>query len=79
MARKYAAVMALVGMSVVLVRALKNGASVESAVVTALSTMAILGLVGMIVGAVAQSTVDEAVRSQMERDLAATQQRSTQP
>jgi hypothetical protein len=73
MARKYAAVMALVGMSVVLVRALRGGASVESAVMTALSTMAVMGLVGLVIGAVAQATIDEAVRSQMERDLSAIQ------
>jgi hypothetical protein len=70
MARRYAGILALVGMSVVLIRSLKNGASVESAVMASLGGMLALGLVGMIVGAVAQATVEEAVRSQIERDLA---------
>ena len=70
MARKYAGILALVGMSVVLIRALKNGFTVESAVTASLGGMLALGLIGMIVGAVAQATVEEAVRSQIERDLA---------
>jgi hypothetical protein len=70
MARRYAGILALVGMSVVLIRSLKNGASVESAGMASLGGMLALGLVGMIVGAVAQATVEEAVRSQIERDLA---------
>jgi hypothetical protein len=69
MARRYAGILALVGMSVVLIRSLKNGASVESAVMASLGGMLVLGLVGMIVGAVAQTTVEESVRSQIERDL----------
>jgi hypothetical protein len=72
MARKYAGILALVGMSVVLIRSLKNGATVESAVMASLGGMLVLGLVGMIVGAVAQVTVEESVRSQIERDLAKT-------
>jgi hypothetical protein len=70
MARKYAGILALVGMSVVLIRSLKNGATVESAVMASLGGMLVLGLVGMIVGAVAQATIEESVRSQIERDLA---------
>jgi len=70
MARRYAGILALVGMSVVLIRSLKNGSSVESAVMASLGGMLLLGLVGMIVGAVAQATVEESVRSQIERDLA---------
>jgi hypothetical protein len=72
MARRYAGILALVGMSVVLTRALKNGASVESAVMASLGGMLVLGFVGMIVGAVAQATVEESVRSQIERNLAKT-------
>jgi hypothetical protein len=72
MARRYAGILALVGMSVVLIRSLKNGATVESAVMASLGGMLVLGLVGMIVGAVAQATVEESVRSQIERDLAKT-------
>lgn len=73
MARRYAVIMALVGMSVVLCRALKGGDGFEAAVVSALQWMAILGGVGFVVAALAQATVDEAVRFQMERELAASQ------
>ena len=68
----FAGIMALVGMSVVLCRALKGGEAFEAAVVSALTWMAILGSVGFVVGALAQATVDEAVRHHMERELAAT-------
>ncbi len=70
MARRYAGIMALVGMSVVLFRALKNGDGFESAVVSALSWMGTLGVVGLVVGAIAQATVDESVRHRMEQQLA---------
>ncbi len=73
MARKYAALMALVGLSLVLVRALKDGQGFEATIVNALSWMAALGLVGMLVGSIAQSTIDEAVRLHMEQELAAAQ------
>ena len=73
MARKYAALMALVGLSLVLVRALKDGQGFEATITTALSWMAALGLVGMLVGSLAQSTIDEAVRLRMEQELAAAQ------
>jgi hypothetical protein len=70
-ARKYAVLMALVGMLLVLLRALKDGHGFEATIVNALSWMAALGLVGMLVGSIAQSTIDEAVRLRMEQELAA--------
>jgi hypothetical protein len=63
--------MALVGMSVVLLRAFKAGIGFESAIVAALAWMATLGLVGLVVAAIAEATVEEAVRVHMERELAA--------
>jgi hypothetical protein len=70
-ARRYAGIMAMVAMSVVLLRALKGGDGCEAAVVSALGWMATLGLVGLVVGAIAQATVDESVRVHMEQQLAA--------
>ncbi|HYO25320.1 MAG TPA: hypothetical protein VEQ85_10265 [Lacipirellulaceae bacterium] len=70
MARRYAAIMALVGMSVTLVRALRNGSTVEATVVSALAWMAGLGLVGLVTAAIASATIEESVRTQMERELA---------
>ena len=60
-------------MTVVLVRALHGGDGFEATIVSALAWMATLGLVGLIVGAIAQATVDESVRDHMERELAAEQ------
>lgn len=74
MARRFAGIMASIGMSVVLFRALKNGNGFESAVILALSWMVTLGLVGVVVGAIAQATVDESVRTKIEQELAGTGQ-----
>ncbi len=71
MARKYAVLMALVGLLLVLLRALKNGSGFESTIVTALSWMAMFGLIGFMVGSIAQTTIDDAVRQRMEQELAA--------
>lgn len=69
MARKYAAVMALLGLSVVLLRALKDGASFEGTITTGLMWMVCFGAVGYLVGAIARSTVDESVQRQVEAEL----------
>ena len=73
MARQYAVLMALVGLSLVLVRALKSGQGFEATITGALSWMAALGLVGLLVGSLAQTTIDDAVRQLMEQELAAAQ------
>jgi hypothetical protein len=65
--------MALVGMSLVLVRALKNGHGFEATIVTALGWMAALGVIGWIAASIAQTTVDESVRQIMEQELLAAQ------
>ncbi|NOY42886.1 MAG: hypothetical protein GXP26_13760 [Planctomycetes bacterium] len=72
MARTYAAILALVGMLVILLRAMKDGAGVDGTILNALAWMALLGAVGSIVGAIAQQTVDESVRVKIEAELAAT-------
>lgn len=74
MARKYAGIMALVGMTTVLFRSLRAGYGLESAMISALAWMATLGVVGLIVGAIAQATVDESVRVTVEQQLAGRQQ-----
>ncbi|HMP07524.1 MAG TPA: hypothetical protein PJ982_14335 [Lacipirellulaceae bacterium] len=70
MARRYAAIMALVGMSTVLLRSLRGGEGFEATIVSALAWMATLGAVGLTVGAVAQATIDESVRVVIEQELA---------
>lgn len=71
MARTFAAVMALIGMQVSLLRAMKDGAGFEGTIPIALAWMALLGAVGMIVGTIAQYTVDESVRTKIEAEFAA--------
>ena len=73
MARQYAAIMASLGMTLVLLRALRNGDGVDSAVVSAMIWMATLGIVGYMAGLIARATVDESVRQRMEAELAAAQ------
>jgi len=70
-ARTFAAVMALIGMQVTLLRAMKDGAGLEDTITTALAWMALLGAIGMIVGSIAQATVDESVRTMVEAEFAA--------
>lgn len=71
MARTYAAIMALVGMQVVLFRAMKNGAGFDGTILDALAWMALLGIVGLVIGTIAQQTVDDSVRVKIEAELAA--------
>jgi len=69
-ARTFAAVMALIGMQVTLLRAMKDGAGFDGTITIALAWMALLGAIGMIVGAIAQYTVDESVRTKIEAEFA---------
>ncbi len=71
MARQYAAIMAALGMTTVLFRALSNGGGFESAIVSALVWMAALGAVGYVAASIARATVDESVRQRIEAELAA--------
>jgi len=69
--RTYAVIMALVGMNVILMRAIKNDAGMDSTILSAIAWMVVLGLVGAVVGALAKTTVDESVRTKIEAELAA--------
>ncbi len=69
MARTYAAVMALIGLQVVLLRAMKDGAGFEGTIAIGLAWMALFGAIGMVVGYIAQQTVDESVRNTLEAEL----------
>ncbi len=70
-ARTYAAILALMGMLVILFRAMKDGAGFEGTILSALAWMALLAAIGSIVGWIAQQTVDESVRVRIEAELAA--------
>lgn len=71
MARSYSAVMALIGMVVVLLRGLKDGAGVDGSVAAGIAWMCVLGSIGMIVGYLAAQTVEDSVRTKIEAELAA--------
>jgi len=70
MARSYSSIMALIGMVVVMLRGMKDGAGLEGTVATGLCWMVLLGAVGMVVGIIAALTVDESVRTKIEAELA---------
>ncbi len=70
MARTYSAVMALIGIVVVLLRGMKDGAGFEGTVAAGLGWMLLLGAIGMVVGVIAAQTVDESVRTKIEAELA---------
>jgi len=70
-ARQYAGIMASLGMTLVLLRALRSGGGFESAVVSALVWMVTLGIVGYVAASIARNTIDEAVRQRMEHEIAA--------
>ncbi len=72
LARTYAVVMALLAMLVVLLRAMKNGAGVEGTIANAFAWMGLLGVVGLVVGLIAQATVDQSVLSTVQAELAST-------
>jgi hypothetical protein len=63
--------MASLGMTVVLMQALRNGKGFESAVVSAMFWMVTLGFIGYMVGSIARTTVDDSVRQRIEQEVAA--------
>jgi hypothetical protein len=69
--RTYAAVMALLAMLVVLLRAMKNHAGFEGTITTALVWMILFGMIGFVVGTIAQATIDQSVLQAVEAELAA--------
>ena len=69
MAPKYAGIMALIGMSTVMLRAIKAGSLLETVVPTALGWLVALGIAGWLVGMIADWTVSDSVRTQLEQEL----------
>jgi hypothetical protein len=63
--------MALIGMTVVLLRGLKDGAGFDGTIAAGICSMLLLGTVGLILGAIASQTIDESVRAKIEAELAA--------
>jgi hypothetical protein len=68
-ARTYAGILANVAMLVVLLRALKDGAGFDGTILQAVVSMALLAAVGLIVGMIAEATIDESVRASMQTEI----------
>lgn len=80
MARTYAGILAHVGLLVVLCRSLKNGAGFDGTILQGLVTMALLAAVGLVVGIIAETTIDDSVRASVQADLdALTNPQKSQP
>lgn len=70
MARTYAGILGYLGMTVTLLRGVIDGAGLEGTLLRGIAAMAAMALVGAVVGAIAQQTVDESVRTKLEQQLA---------
>ena len=71
MARKYACIMASLGMTIVLIRCLRAGGAFETAILSAMFWTFIYGFVGYVIGSIARNTIDESVRQKLEREITA--------
>lgn len=71
MARKYACIMASLGMTIILIRGLRAGGGFESAILSAMFWTFVYGFIGYAIGSIARNTVDESVRHKLEREIAA--------
>jgi hypothetical protein len=69
MSRVYAGILGPLAMAVVICRGLVGSGGVEGTLTSATAYLAIFSVVGAIIGHIAQSTVDESVRAQLEQQL----------
>jgi hypothetical protein len=69
-ARKFAAIMASLGMTLVLLRALYHRGGLEAALTSGVFWMVAFGVVGYMLGAIARMTVDDSVRQSMQYEIA---------
>ncbi len=69
MVRLFASIMGLLGMVVMLLRALLHGGSLDATAPKAIVGLLAFSIVGAIVGAIAKWTVDDSVRLQLKKEL----------
>lgn len=74
MAQDYAGYLGSLGMIVALLRGAVHQAGLEGTILQGVAALAVLAAVGAVLGAIAQSVVDESVRSKLEQQLAEAQQ-----
>lgn len=70
MARQYAGILGSLGMAIAMLRNLRLGSGFETSVTQAVVSVALLAAIGFLVGWIAEATVDEAVRTKLEQQLA---------
>ncbi len=71
MVRLFASIMGLLGMVVMLLRALIHGASLDATAPQAIVGLLVFSVVGAVVGVIAKGTVDDSVRLQLKKELEA--------
>ncbi|MEQ8847922.1 hypothetical protein [Botrimarina sp.] len=69
MGRAYAGVLGSLGMGVAFARGAILGGGIEATATTAVVAMLALALVGLVVGQIAEATVDEAVRQRLQNKI----------
>lgn len=70
MGRSYAGVLGYLAAAIVLTRGILMGSGVTGTLQLAIAAMALFATIGFVVGTIAQSTIDQSVRQQMELQLA---------
>ena len=70
MARVYAGIMGSLAMTVVICRGLLAGGGVQGTLTVAIVNLVVFSTIGAVIGWIAQTTVDEAVRQRLEEQLA---------
>lgn len=69
MAKQYAGALGSLGVAIVMARGAMVGAEFGSTVTTAVVALLALSAVGMVVGSIAEATVDHAVRERLQTQL----------
>lgn len=69
MGRQYGSILGLLAMSTVLTRGAISGANVEGTIITAIACLFVFAAIGLLIGLVAEATVDESVRSRLQSQL----------
>ena len=67
--RTYAGILGPLAMTVVIFRGVLSGAPTEGTLSAATLNLVVFAGIGMVVGSIAQSTVDDAVRAKLEAEL----------
>jgi len=73
MGRAYAGVLGYLAAVLTLARGVWSGGGLEATLLTMFAVMPLFAAIGFVVGTIAQTTVDQAMREKLEVELAASQ------